>query len=78
MTDYSLGYRPGDPRRVGDPQTATEPAGQARQLARLLWEHHRAFMEQGFTEAQSLTLLGTWIGTMSAGLNGQTGNQAAR
>ena len=44
-------------------------------MAAMLWDHFRALREQGFTEMQSLTLLGAMMGTAIAGQQGDRPGQ---
>lgn len=55
--------------------TATEPSANARTMAALMWDHFRALTQVGFTEAQALSLLGCWLGTLSSGYQGDRPEQ---
>ena len=56
-------------------RTATEPSAAARTMAAMLWDNFRALIQQGFTETQSLTVLGVMMGTAIAGQNGDNPGQ---
>lgn len=58
-----------------DPKTATEPSAGGRQMAAMLWDHFRALRQQGFTEAQALTVLGVMMGTAIAAQQGDRPDQ---
>lgn len=44
-------------------------------MSAMLWDHFRALLEQGFTEAQALALLGAMMGAAIAGQQGDRPGQ---